>query len=246
MLERHAITTFQPMLTSVLFAVNFNLRHFMIFYWKKEETIPGTRVPTMITKYMTPVITAKGNLSYESHASNIEQVQYVISEETIKGYAKHPNVTFAIQITRKSCKAYLSYIAHITFIKAQKFSSLDNSSKKENESLGGVPNSYRTKMSGMSNVETIIMHNDLHSKPQKLGLEIRHGPTLFNKPVDETTPAFTTFYETFDLWSKSKELYFVLAQDANLCGARISVSLNSEFLINRNEFILSKFRFYLY
>lgn len=64
----------------------------------------------------------------------------------------------------------------------------------------------------------------LQSRPKKLGLEVRHGPTLFDKPVEKTTPAFTTFYETFDLWSNSKELYFVLAQDANKCGARFSVS----------------------
>lgn len=64
----------------------------------------------------------------------------------------------------------------------------------------------------------------LSSKPQKLGLEVRHGPVLFNKPMDQTAPAHTTFYETLDLWSQSKALYFVLAQDANLCGARFSVS----------------------
>lgn len=69
--------------------------------------VPGARVSTMVTKYMTPVITAKGNLTYESHASNIEQLQFVISKESTKGRAKHPNVTFAIQITRKSCKAYV-------------------------------------------------------------------------------------------------------------------------------------------
>lgn len=68
---------------------------------------PGARVPTAVTKYMTPVITAKGNFSYESHASNIEQLQLVVSKEALKGYAKHPNVSFAIQITRKSCKAYV-------------------------------------------------------------------------------------------------------------------------------------------
>ncbi|KAK6112766.1 hypothetical protein QQG55_48965 [Brugia pahangi] len=252
-----------------------------------DGQVPGARVSTMVTKYMTPVITAKGNLTYESHASNIEQLQFVISKESTKGRAKHPNVTFAIQITRKSCKAIklcfgneTNLFRHLELLSKVKFGeksynrklsqgvfalversayevdacsgmtaiewefpgvwTWSNTSQKKGYMYysalykGGIPDSYRSKMSGMSNVETIIIHNDLDSKPQKLGLEVRHGPTLFNKPIDETTPAYTTFYETFDLWSKSKALYFVLAQDANKCGARFSAPLTTHTFMKRD------------
>uniref|UniRef100_A0A8R1TRC5 Uncharacterized protein n=1 Tax=Onchocerca volvulus TaxID=6282 RepID=A0A8R1TRC5_ONCVO len=236
---------------------------------------PGTRVSTMVTKYMTPVITAKANLTYESHASNIEELKFVIPKETVKGRFKHPNVTFAIQITRKSCKAiklcfgnktnlfrHLDLLSKVKLGEAsynkklskQVYALVERSAYEVDACDGmtaiewefpkvwswsntsqakgymhystlykaGVPSSYRSKMSGLSNVETVILQNDLQSRPKKLGLEVRHGPTLFDKPVEKTTPAFTTFYETFDLWSNSKELYFVLAQDANKCGARFS------------------------
>lgn len=72
--------------------------------------------------------------------------------------------------------------------------------------------------------------------PPKFGLEVRHGPTLFTEPVERTTPAYTTFYETIDLWSKMKEVYFVLAQDANECGARISVSFIYHSLLIKINF----------
>ncbi|KAL3990687.1 hypothetical protein ACH3XW_32800 [Acanthocheilonema viteae] len=252
-----------------------------------SQVPPGARVSTVITKYMTPVITAKDNLTYESHASNIEQLQFVVSKETVKGRAKHPNVTFAIQITRKSCKAIklcfgnkTNLFRHFDLLSKVKYGetgydkklskevfalversvyevdacagmtaiewefpipwSWSNSSQQKGYMhysalyKGGVPSSYRSKMSGISNVETIIIHNDLGSKPQKLGLEVRHGPILFRKPIDETTPAYTTFYETFDLWSKSKELYFVLAQDANSCGARFSAPPTTHTFMKRS------------
>uniref|UniRef100_A0A915PCY2 Uncharacterized protein n=1 Tax=Setaria digitata TaxID=48799 RepID=A0A915PCY2_9BILA len=247
----------------------------------------------MVTKYMTPVITAKGNFTYESHASNIEQLQFIIPKEVVKGRVKHPNVTFAIQITRKSCKAIklcfgnkTNLFRHLELLSKVKFGERGYNKKLSREVFalierstyevdackgmtaiewefpgiwtwsnasqakgymhysalfkGSVPSSYRSKMTGMSNVETIIIHNDLDSRPQKLGLEVRHGPILFNKPIHETTPAFTTFYETFDLWSKSKELYFVLAQNANECGARLSAPLTTHTFLKRD--IIFNFR----
>ncbi|CAG9539133.1 unnamed protein product, partial [Cercopithifilaria johnstoni] len=228
----------------------------------------------MVTKYMTPTITTSGNLTYESHASNIEELQFVISSETVEGRSKHPNVTFTIQITRKSCKAIklcfgnkTNLSRHFGLLTGLEFGEKDYTKKLsrkvfalvqrslyEIDACKGmtaiewefpkpwiwsntsqqkgymhysalykseVPSSYRTKMSGISNVETIILHNDFESVPQKFGLEVRHGPILFDEPIDEVAPAYTTFYETFDLWSQSKELYFVLAQDANSCGARL-------------------------
>ncbi|OZC10909.1 hypothetical protein X798_02053 [Onchocerca flexuosa] len=248
---------------------------------------PGARVSTMVTKYMTPVITAQANFTYESHASNIEELKFVIPKETVKGLSKHPNVTFAIQITRKSCKAiklcfgnktnlfrHLDLLSKVKLTEANynkklsrqvnalverstyevdacegmtaiewefpKFWSWSNTSQTKGYMhysalhQAGVPSTYRSKMSGLSNVETIILQNDVQSKPKKLGIEVRHGPTLFNVPVEETTPAFTTFYETFDLWSSSKELYFVLAQDANKCGARFSAPLTTHTFMKRD------------
>ncbi|MCP9263209.1 hypothetical protein DINM_006549 [Dirofilaria immitis] len=252
-----------------------------------DSQAPGARVSTTVTKYMTPVITARGNLTYESHVSNIEQLQFIVPKESVKGRVKHPNVTFAILITRKSCKAIklcfgnkTNLFRHLELLSKVKFGetgynrklsqlvfALVERSTYEVDACRGmtaiewefpeiwawsntsqlkgymhysalfkaaVPSSYRSKMSGMSNVETIIIHNDLESKSQKLGLEIRHGPTLFNKPVDETTPAYTTFYEALDLWSKSKELYFVLAQDANECGARFSAPPTTHTFMKRD------------
>lgn len=67
----------------------------------------------MVTKYMTPVITAKDNLTFESHASNIEQLQFILAKQAVKGRAKQPNVTFAIQIARKSCEAYVFLLYNI-------------------------------------------------------------------------------------------------------------------------------------
>ncbi|VDN08310.1 unnamed protein product [Thelazia callipaeda] len=100
---------------------------------------------------------------------------------------------------------------------------------------GSVPKSYRSKMTGISNVETIILHNDIHSDPPKLGLEVRHGPVVENEPKEKTAPAFTTFYETTDFWSASKEVYFVLAQDANECGARISAPPTKHTFLLRDQ-----------
>ncbi|VDK70968.1 unnamed protein product [Litomosoides sigmodontis] len=257
------------------------------------QKMPGGQVSTMVTKYMTPVITAKGNLSYESHASNIEQLQLVASEGAVKGYVKHPNVSFAVQITRKSCKAiklcfgnrsnlfrHLDILSKVKFgekgynrkISHKVFELVERSVYEVDACSGmtaiewefpaswawsntsqqkgfihystlykaGVPSTYRSKMTGISNVETIILHNDLSSVPQKLGLEIRHGPVMFDKPLDQTAPAHTTFYETFDLWSHSKALYFVLAQDANSCGARFSAPLTTHTFMKRD--IIFNFR----
>ncbi|VDK27135.1 unnamed protein product [Gongylonema pulchrum] len=214
----------------------------------------SSKVSSKVTLLMTPMVTTKGNYTFESHASNLEEVNFVLAPE---GKAlKHPNLTFAIRITRKTCKAiklcfgFKNILADhykiLTKVKlgdktydwkiSREVYAMQSRDAYEIDACQALNDrSYRSKMTGISNMETIILHNEPSGDRPKLGLEVRHGPTLLRESVDKTTPAYTTFYENKDLWSEKKQVFFLLAQDANLCGARIWVIPRRSLLVELCE-----------